>query len=171
MYINLPSSSADNYKEPVDVAGDLPATASLGDIRLVLDTGSLYYFDGSNWQPLTSGGGGGDAADITYTPADNADWSVVPNDVKDALDELASRTIDTQYKVEIFTLSAGQIAAKEVTLASTPNDPNIVILDPIDGIRQDPGIAFSVTGDVLSWDGFSLDGILEENDKIIVTYT
>ena len=55
------------------------------------------------WFEISRGEGGGgavDAADVTYTPAVNADWDADadPGDVDEALDELAERTTDIEER-------------------------------------------------------------------------
>jgi hypothetical protein len=50
------------------------------------------------WQEVGAGGGGGDAADITFTPTVPADWDadIDPGNVDDALDQLAERVEDIE---------------------------------------------------------------------------
>jgi len=76
----------------------------------------------------------------------------------------------TEYNVNKFTLSAGQIAAKQVTLTDTPTTANITRLIVIGGLEQDQSVDFSISGNVVSWNGLGLDGVLAENDKIIVIF-
>jgi len=72
--------------------------------------------------------------------------------------------------VDPFTLTAGQIAAKAVTLSETPSDPDSVVVDISEGCVQFPGVDFIVSGNVVSWDGRGMETILSENAKLIITY-
>lgn len=72
--------------------------------------------------------------------------------------------------VEYRTISAPEAAAKELTLAATPNDPTKVMLDTIGGCAQEYSVDYSITDDVLSWDSLGLDGILEAGDKLRIVY-
>jgi len=72
---------------------------------------------------------------------------------------------------EQFTLSANQInVSKLVNLTYTPVSGFNVVVAPMDGPLQYSPNDFTVTGTVLSWDGLGMDGILEENDILIVNY-
>ncbi len=72
--------------------------------------------------------------------------------------------------VEMIALTAQNIANKFVVLNDEPLFPGSVELVPGGGIPQINGIDFSVTGNVLSWDGLGLDGFFEENEILIVKY-
>lgn len=74
------------------------------------------------------------------------------------------------YGVETFTLSAQDIINKFVTLSVTPTSPTDVILTPEGGIQQRFGIDFTVNGNIVSWDGYGLDGFLEQNEVITIQY-
>jgi phage baseplate assembly protein gpV len=69
-----------------------------------------------------------------------------------------------------YTLLAGDITAKEITLPSSPGTPADVCLEVIEGIGQDYGIDFTVTGSTLSWDTLGYETLAEIGDKFIVTY-
>ena len=53
-YILLPPIGSPYYKDPVESAVDLPLDDAEGAIRLVLDEGALYWFDGASWNPVDS---------------------------------------------------------------------------------------------------------------------
>lgn len=74
------------------------------------------------------------------------------------------------HRVEQFTLSAGQIASKSVTLARTPYTASQTRLEVLEGPPQFYTQDFTVSGTTLSWNGLGLDGILVEGDKINVIY-
>lgn len=61
----------------------------------------LLIYDGTKWCTLGDGGGAGgagDAADLTYTPAVDADWDgdADPGNADDAFDQLAERVTDVE---------------------------------------------------------------------------
>ena len=92
------------------------------------------------------------------------------------LDLQAPGTVDLtvnntgSFKLEIIQLSAADILNKQVTLTTTPVNPNAVIVIPQGGIAQFPNIDFDVVGNVLSWDSLGLDGFLEENEYLYVQF-
>lgn len=49
LYIHIP---AEYWQPPVATAADLPDNAPTGAVRLAIDTGVVYYYDGSAWQPM-----------------------------------------------------------------------------------------------------------------------
>jgi hypothetical protein len=67
-----------------------------------------------------------------------------------------------------YTLLASDIDNKFIDLPFEPFSPSSVRLNIAGGIEQVNGIDFSVTGDVLSWDGLGLDNFLEEGDTLII---
>jgi hypothetical protein len=73
-------------------------------------------------------------------------------------------------KTEYRTLSAGEITAKQITLAFTPDAPAEVCLDVIGGGPQFYTDDFSVSSNILSWAGTPLDGLLIAGDKLRVSY-
>lgn len=70
----------------------------------------------------------------------------------------------------IKTLSQSDIENKKLVLAQAPSFPTSVTLTPIGGIPQANGIDFEVIGNELHWSGMGLDGFLEENEQLIVSY-
>jgi len=69
-----------------------------------------------------------------------------------------------------YVLQAADIAAKEITLPSTPLTPSDVTLDVIGGIQQGYTTDFTVTGNVLSWDTLGYETIAEAGDSFVVVY-
>jgi hypothetical protein len=52
-FIKYPEFGAPEWKAPVATVGDLPANGNNeGDLRLVEDTGQIYYWNGATWQPI-----------------------------------------------------------------------------------------------------------------------
>jgi hypothetical protein len=73
--------------------------------------------------------------------------------------------------VEMVVLTQQDISNKFIVLNDSPLFPGGVELTPGGGIPQINGIDFSVTGNILSWDGLGLDGnFLEQNEILIVKY-
>jgi hypothetical protein len=81
----------------------------------------------------------------------------------------------TQEITEALTLSAGNITAKYKDLANVPKTATAVKVCPKGGIPQVYTTDFTVITDGsvikrLNWDALAMDGILEENDILIVSY-
>lgn len=77
--------------------------------------------------------------------------------------------------VERFTLSASNISNKYVDLIAAPLTPSLARLAVAGAPTLDNGIDYAIiTNGVdlrrLSWSGYGLDGILEENDKLTIEY-
>lgn len=81
-----------------DALASRPAAGTEG--RLFYDTTNavLYRDNGSSWDSVEGAGGAGDAADLTYTPAELTDWDSDedPGNAADALDQLAERIKDVE---------------------------------------------------------------------------
>ena len=75
-----------HWQAPVDAVANLPTTDnSIGDVRLAIDTESIYYWDGDSWEIIAGGGGGGGSQDTFRTiTLDNGD-SVVAESATDTL--------------------------------------------------------------------------------------
>ncbi len=72
--------------------------------------------------------------------------------------------------VDVFTISALQAAAKEVTLSSTPASAAST-LALLGGVAQTPNADFSVSGNILTWDSLGMDALpVAEGDVLIVIY-
>lgn len=71
---------------------------------------------------------------------------------------------------EVFILSKGDIDRKYIMLAKVPANGSVILL-PYGGIQQRPGVDFVVNGNLISWDGKSLDGFLEEGEILKINYT
>jgi hypothetical protein len=69
-----------------------------------------------------------------------------------------------------ITIKQSDVNHKYITLPTMPVDPQAVSLSFVGGTVQLNGIDFIVVGDQLSWDGLGLDGFIEKDDQIIVTY-
>ena len=71
---------------------------------------------------------------------------------------------------EIIPITSLDVTNKYVTLSSTPLNSNAVRLNMVGGIEQLNGIDFTVTGNILSWDGLGLDGFIDDTDILIIQY-
>src|ERR1019366_1523703 len=81
-FINIPDSGSPNWKAPVSTASLLPTTAnSIGDVRIALDTGIVYYWNGTSWvilvTPTPATGITGLLGDVTATGPGNVVATVV----------------------------------------------------------------------------------------------
>lgn len=75
------------------------------------------------------------------------------------------------YEVEYFTVSAAQALAKEIELSGTPSNPNKTLMDIANGGGpQIYALDFSVSSNIVSWDGTRLDGILGEGDEVRIIW-
>jgi len=79
-------------------------------------------------------------------------------------------TIAGNYFVENHVVTAGESAAKEITLTHVSTKPTEVTVDVPGGTPQTYGVDFIVSGDVLSWNGYGMETIIAENDRIRVNY-
>jgi hypothetical protein len=60
VYINIPSFGDQHWRAPVATAVDLPATGNMeGDVILVEDTGTIYYWNGTAWNAIATAGAPG----------------------------------------------------------------------------------------------------------------
>lgn len=74
------------------------------------------------------------------------------------------------YEVEQHLLDLVDILNKEVTLLVTPTHPVFTLMMVDGGGPLFYGVDFTVSGNVLSWNGLRLDGVLELNDRIQIIY-
>lgn len=75
------------------------------------------------------------------------------------------------WSVEHRTITSGEITNKELTLANSPSGATSIIVDIVGGTAQGYTSDYVVSGSTLSWNGKNLDGVLEENDVVRVSYT
>lgn len=74
------------------------------------------------------------------------------------------------YNVDKVTLTGTEITNKSLTLGGAPSVAADTRLIVIEGIEQEYGADFTVSGSTLSWNGLGLDGLLEIGDKLIIVY-
>jgi len=73
--------------------------------------------------------------------------------------------------IERKTLSTTDISNKYITLEIEPSEPEETKFDVVGGITQNYGDDFIVDGSLVKWEGLFLDGVLEEGDTVIITYS
>lgn len=71
---------------------------------------------------------------------------------------------------EEVTLSAGDISNKSVSLAFPPSDASQVVFNVLNGVPQEFGVDYIAYGISVDWSGLTLDGYLEQDDIVRVTY-
>lgn len=74
------------------------------------------------------------------------------------------------WKVEYRTLTAGEIAAKELVLDQTPVAGTEILVDIKGGSTAFYADDFVVTGNLLQWATLGLDGLLVAGDKLRIGY-
>lgn len=75
-----------------------------------------------------------------------------------------------ETQVEYVTLNNSNITSKSVTLTYTPVPADQTVLDVINGGPQFYGSDFTVSGNVLSWSGLDLDGVLISGTRLRIQY-
>ena len=75
-----------------------------------------------------------------------------------------------KVKTESFLLNQENIDNRRIVLSKQPADYGDVIFFPEGGIAQRNQIDFSVSLNVVSWEGLGLDGFLEVDDVVQITY-
>jgi hypothetical protein len=73
-------------------------------------------------------------------------------------------------QVEYRTITGGEETAKQLTLIATPASAAKVMVDAIGGGAQEYSVDYTVSGAVLDWSGYGLDGILVAGDKLRIHY-
>lgn len=74
-------------------------------------------------------------------------------------------------RVEYRTITAGEEAAKSLTLEHSVTEPTEFLFDIRNGGgTQFPDADFRLEGNSVAWDGLSLDGLLAEGDMVRLVY-
>lgn len=71
---------------------------------------------------------------------------------------------------EFRTITSGEELAKQLTLSNIPDNPLNVLMFVLNGFPQENGVDYSVTGNVVDWNGLGLDGDLTAGDTILLLY-
>jgi len=75
-----------------------------------------------------------------------------------------------EAKSVLHTITAEEMETKSFNLPDVPNHTALMIFRPIGGPTQTIGLDFNITGSTILWEGYALDGILEEGDVISISY-
>jgi hypothetical protein len=76
-------------------------------------------------------------------------------------------TLQTEFR----TITSGEAAAKQLTLSFTPATPGEVLVDIIGGGgAQEFNVDYTISGAVLNWNGYALDGVLAQSDRLRINY-
>lgn len=136
----------------VEKVGQVPASG-VGSLFRATSLNSLYQ--------------GSDLSDPARTVVRNRD-----NKIVDLLlgTGAGGGSVNGDYTPEYHTITSGEAIAKSFTLNNTPDDPTEVLVDVINGSSQQIGIDYQIAGDVFSWAGLTLDGLLETGDRIRLIY-
>ena len=73
-------------------------------------------------------------------------------------------------KTEFRTISALEAVNKKLILVSTPASPGDVLVDIIGGTSQEFNVDYTVVSNELRWNGYALDGVLAQFDKVRIHY-
>jgi len=85
---------------------------------------------------------------------------------------ISSGSAFSGYNVDYFTISPGEEIAKQIQLSGTPTDPSKTLVDIYGGGGvQIYSIDYTVSGDILSWSGLRLDGVISSGDEIRVVWS
>lgn len=69
-----------------------------------------------------------------------------------------------------FTLTNTDITNRYVILSHTPTSALSTTLTVIGGISQDYTVDYVVIGNMLTWSGLGLDGLLSSGDELLAQY-
>lgn len=172
VFIKLGQGGAVNYKQSVPNVASLPAVGNVqGDVRVTLDTSSLYIWDGTSWQLATGGSGspGGTSGAIQFnnsgTFGGDAElkWDSTGKFLE--LNGLAIKALSSSislvdntstpttafsydaatYNYAIVEYSLTRNTAKQVGRMLIVNDASTVSLNNDFGNLNDTGVTFSAT--------------------------
>lgn len=86
------------------------------------------------------------------------------------LDSIVISGLSNPLRSQVVTLTAQMILDKEFTIVETLQAGQAILLIPKNGPAQVKNLDYTVSGQTISWNGLGLDGILEENDILVVYY-
>lgn len=73
--------------------------------------------------------------------------------------------------VEYRTLTAPEVAAKQLILGAAPASATDVSVNIVSGTAQAYGLDFTVAGNVLDWSGLGMDGLVSLGDVLVISYS
>ena len=117
--------------------------------------------------------------DISYTrtqtaetiPIDGAAYGSTATNIYEAITELLAQSNAGPVRIEYRTLTATEAAENKLYLATQPSNQDQVGLDVLDGVPQQIGLDFTVSGNVVDWSMGDLAGILEEGEILRLIYS
>jgi len=78
--------------------------------------------------------------------------------------------VATVPQSKTYVITEEQILSKQIILDIAPIAPTSVTFRFLNGTAQVYGEQYIVQGSILSWDGYSLDGFIEEGDLVSIGY-
>jgi len=109
VYLNIPDNGSPSWKAPVATVTLLPAVGNfLGDVRVALDTGAIYYWNGTSWI-------------LEVAPNPNVGIDALIGDVTATGPGVATATVAFVDGVSAANIAAGATSANNATSADTPN--------------------------------------------------
>ena len=106
---------------------------------------------------------------IVFNTAPSAGQEVYVSYITEGIPSNPSVTINGQF-TEYRILTGAEITAKQITLTNTPAEPSKVLVEWIGVTSQIYGTDFVISGNVLSWNGLGLDGVLLAGDNLRIFY-
>lgn len=86
-------------------------------------------------------------------------------------DTSSTASAGKEFYTETHTLTAQEVSDKSFTLSySVESGEETNILCSVSGVIQPASVAFEVSGDTLSWNNKTLDGLLNSGDVFVVHY-
>lgn len=69
-----------------------------------------------------------------------------------------------------YVLTQGEVGSRSLLLPSTPEVPSRTIIHLESGIAQYPNVDFYIDGDLIRWNGLAMELLVEEGQRLHVTY-
>ena len=79
-------------------------------------------------------------------------------------------TIAGNFFVEPHVITAQEAQDKQIQLIHSPSKPDEVKVEIISGSPQWAGVDFIVNNNIVDWNGYGMETIVAEGDRIRVTY-
>ena len=73
--------------------------------------------------------------------------------------------------VDYHQITAPELAAKQFNLSGIPANPALALADVIGGGPQEYLVDYTIVGNVFSWNGLALDGVLIVGDRIRIAFS
>jgi hypothetical protein len=79
-------------------------------------------------------------------------------------------TIVGLHRTELRVISSSESLAMELTLLAVPSSPTEVVVMTVGGTVQKYGTDYVVSGNVVSWNGYGMETIIESGDMLVIIY-